>query len=227
MNAIRATVAVPVAVLTTVILAAAAGPAAAQVKKAELWFYAYCDKTTEWSEDELYLQMSVDGGKPRRLPGEGHWNVNDNGPKRKVVKKVFERELRPGEEVKIVLIVMEQDDNLLPGLIDVLAKAGEAYAKDKDSKAAPLIPLLAAVIRPFAQNTDDVIGSFAIRMKNVGGKIETTVEPTDPETSVEKTVHDEYPIPNFRCRRDGSNYHVAFWQGGPRKNEPEVGELGK
>lgn len=203
--------------------------AIAQDKRAELWFYAHCDKTTEKGEDELFLRMTIDGAKPSRMPEQGHWNINDNGTKRKVVKKIFDKVLKPNEEVKIVLVVMEEDGDL-PGFIDALSKAGQAYAKDKESKSASLIPILAEIVKPIAKNSDDRIGSFAINLKNVGGTIQLKVGPAQKEVNQEKNAEDEHDkreIPNFRARGDGSNYHIGFWLGGPRKSMPEQGELGK
>lgn len=205
--------------------------ARAQTKRGELWFYAYCDRPTESPGDDLYLQMSVDGGEPKRLPDDLHnWSVTDNDSKRRVVKKVFEAKLKPGEEARIVLTVMERDDYLLPGFLGALAGAGQAYAKGKDHKAGPIIPILTPLIRPFAADSDDFVGAFAITLKNVDGKVELKVEAAHKDVSEEPLIVDENdrrPLPNFRARRDGTDYHIGFWEGGPRKAEPEVGELAK
>jgi hypothetical protein len=199
-------------------------------KKAELWFYAHCDKTTEMGEDELYLQMSVDGGSPQRIPPTGHWNVNDNGPKRKVTQKVFQRDLESGEEVKIVLVVMEEDAGVPPEFIDGLSRAGQQYASQEGSKAGPIIPLLGELLKLLTKNTDDVIGSFAISISNVGGNVVLKVDGAHKEVNEERLAHDQddgRPLPNFRARGDGTNYHIVFWEGGPRQREPEAGELGR
>jgi hypothetical protein len=206
----------------SVIAVPARGSSDAQTKRAELWLYNHCDRTTEFSEDELYFLVSVDDGKPEK---NGPFDINDNGSKRKVTRRIFEKDLAPGEKVKLLVTIMESDGGPPPGLIDALTQGAGQFAKDKGSDgAAFLIPILGGLLKVVLDDKDDFLGTLAVTISNEGGRIITKVSPASDGMNQEEVIKVENPVHPFRFQRSGDrhNYHVAIWEGGPRPSEPQT-----
>lgn len=194
---------------------------------AELWFYANAEKTTEMTGDDLYLLLCENGGKPRRLPERGHWSVSEQGNNRKIVKPVFKRELRDGEKVKILLVILVEDNGMPAWLMEGITRVGQTYAKSKSKSnkaAAQVVSAVGELTKRIVGDEDDLLGTLAITLENRDGKIITSVSAAQHGTAEQNPIFvDGLSIPNFRIRRGSrENYHIGIWQGGVRLKEPET-----
>ena len=142
-----------------------------------------CNKTTEAGEDEVYFLVRTDYGKGQgkwvRYPcGNAHqenchWNMNDGKEPRRIGPYQLDINLNKGQSAVMLVHIMEEDGGL-PG--DWAQKAGEALQMIDDPKAqavgviAQVLGRIASIFE-LGKDTDDFIGSFAVRVTNDNGSL--------------------------------------------------------
>lgn len=178
---------------------------AQNIKAALVMDELFCAKTTEMSEDEVYLILA---GKKSdntlirtRVPGNnGHWDLNDNGDKKRRVKNItlWEGELKNGESIDLFVIGMEEDwkpnDAIDKAITDVMsmnifnakyATGARAFNDDKEKDESFWKELakklfeegLKKAFDGVFKNQDDYLGSVAVRLWNDGGNLRTDYRP--------------------------------------------------
>jgi hypothetical protein len=158
----------------------------------DLWVWAGCINTGELGggDDEIYYLLSTNGGPAERvpaLPNKG-WNVSDDQYINYRIKQI---ELKPGESVKWILTMMEEDGGGAPpkAVTDAVHNAGgklvDAVAgRPNDDIGKALVEivkgLIDTVVGIVGPNPDDLYGCWAIVVKNDNGNLRTAVEPLAP-----------------------------------------------
>lgn len=142
-----------------------------------------CNKTTEAGEDEVYFLITTEhnNGKVEsaRRPCDTahqencHWNMNDGKEPRRIGPSQLDMFIEPGRSAVMYVTIMEEDGGL-PG--DWVQRAGQALqvTGEPDAMAAgKVLSVLGkfASIFKIGQDTDDLIGSFAVRVTNDKGTL--------------------------------------------------------
>ena len=142
----------------------------------------WCGHTTEAGEDEIYMLIGwkkSDGStRSYRWPSDhGHIDMNDSGPKQNrfgINIMLWEGDLADGESVAVYTAVMEEDGGL-PG--DVLERISQGIGAVGGGN--PITDIVGGVLGGLGEflnligirDTDDFPGSFAIQLKNEGGRL--------------------------------------------------------
>lgn len=171
---------------------AATSPQPELTRDADLWVFASCINTGELGggDDEIYYLLSTNGGPAERipaLPNKG-WNVSDE---EYIYHRIKQHELKPGQSVKWVLTMMEEDGGGPPPkqVLDAVHKAGgvlidQGVGKPKDDLGKVLVEaiksLFDTVVGLLGPNDDDLYGTWAIVVTNDQGDMKTVIEPIPP-----------------------------------------------
>jgi hypothetical protein len=218
--------------------ASAPSPPRSASRQVELQLWGLgCYKTTESGADEVYIvtvgRRSDGATFNRRSPGEtpkiasGHWDMNDQGGRERIPpemvdpttgdarvitkKSLFIGELEPGQSWDLVVLVLEEDgeSSLRAQQVagEMLVSTGNPYAV-----AAGAVLTVLAKLQIGITDTDDYLGSFAVRIANDEGEIKYDWRRVD-------RIDREYPtLLNFgegspreyRLRGDGTEYDIQL-----------------
>lgn len=184
---------------------------------AQLYFNGLCcDKTTENGEDEVYILVAglhSDGSRfTHRVPGDAaHWDMNDgqNDHNHCVHNVVLvNRDIADGQSLELLISIMEEDGGTSgpyqQAFGDLLISTGNPYA----IAAGTFISIMGKFL-PF-HDSDDWIGTFAVRIINQSGNLSVEWRPVDRVSGVIHGIHGPNTC-EFRMNGDGSNY--VGWYG--------------
>jgi hypothetical protein len=200
-----------------------------------------CYKTTEPGADEVYLLVFGRSGNgqlcDRRLPADrpnellGHWSMHAGVQHEKSARGhyegkakcitdglLFEGDLAEGETWTFLVFIMEEDGGTTKHLDEVapaaLAEAGDLWTTSASGLLDTLARLGCAV-----KDSDDYIGSFAMRVTKSHGQIQATWAERDHATSGDPLPPSSGGAPleanpakrEFRFDGDDSNYTGNFY----------------
>ena len=197
---------------------------------ASLKMRQFCvDKTTENGADESYIAVvgtRSDGVTfSARLPADepqkdaGHWDMNDgdqptdnpDGDSHCITNKaVISTELKPGQSLSLLILLMEEDENT-EKIQDLAAAVLAAIGNPYTVAAAAVLETLTRLGVTLVPNSDEIYGSFGVNITNKDGEISA-------KWSSKNTVESSQDDPNrpdddnareYRMKGDGAN--VIGW----------------
>lgn len=191
-----------------------------------------CHKTTEPGADEVYLLVLGRRGDgqlyDRRLPADrpneppGHWSMHAGVQHEKSAQghyegkakcvtdgKLFEGDIAEGETWTFLVFAMEEDGGTTKHLHDVapaaLGEVGDLWAASAGGVLDTLAKLGCAV-----RDSDDYLGSFAVRVTKTGGQLK--VEWAERDHAATGSRADAEPMKReLRFDGDDSNYTGYFY----------------
>ena len=155
-----------------------------------------CDNTTEQVEDEPYYIIGTKHSKGAvssyRVPGpSGHWSMNDNGNNQRIENiSLAEFNLEEGEYLDILVNLMEEDGGMANDYLNAFATFLSQIDTPYTLGAAVLIGGISKLFK--IQDTDDWLGSFAIRVskKKGGNSIEfKIINEILPESNLGQVIY--------------------------------------